>query len=143
MSDALFHCSGLDSLSSLQNNIPGEPGLAYPIYAFPPVTGFECNGRVSRMILWQMLLLSLICFQTNGYHCYYYCYCYCFPYSVSRPMDIIVIAIVIVIVIVFLILFPDQWILRGSSLRLPGLPLLWLQHLPFWEYQVSRLFAQK
>ena len=81
MSDALFHCSGMDSLSSLQNNIPGEPGLAYPIYAFPPVTGFECNGRVSRMILWQMLLFSLFCFQTTGYYadplsgCQAYHYC--------------------------------------------------------------------
>ena len=45
-----FHCSGQrDSLSSLQNNIPGEPNVDYPIYTIPPVTGFECNGRVSRI----------------------------------------------------------------------------------------------
>ena len=68
-----FHCSGQrDSLSSLQNNIPGEPNVDYPIYTIPPVTGFECNGRVSRIckaditILWQES--SLFCFQTNGYY---------------------------------------------------------------------------
>jgi len=36
-----------DSLSSLQNNIPGEPNVDYPIYTIPPVTGFECNGRTN------------------------------------------------------------------------------------------------
>ena len=50
MSD-FFGCSGQGGLSALQENIPGEPGVDYPIYTLPPLTGFDCEGRVS-YVLW-------------------------------------------------------------------------------------------
>ena len=46
-----FGCSGQGGLSALQENIPGEPGVDYPIYTLPPLTGFDCEGRVS-YVLW-------------------------------------------------------------------------------------------
>ena len=49
MSDS-FVCSGQGGLSALQNNIPGEPGVDYPIYTLPPLTGFDCDGRVSLIL---------------------------------------------------------------------------------------------
>ena len=42
-----FDCSGQEGLSALQENIPGEPGVDYPVYTIPPLTGFDCDGRVS------------------------------------------------------------------------------------------------
>jgi len=34
-------------LSALQENIPGEPGVDYPVYTIPPLTGFDCDGRTN------------------------------------------------------------------------------------------------
>ncbi|KAJ6644176.1 hypothetical protein Bhyg_09143 [Pseudolycoriella hygida] len=30
---------------NIRNNIPGEPGVDYPIYSVPPVSSFSCKGR--------------------------------------------------------------------------------------------------
>ena len=32
---------------SLEESIPGTPGVDYPVYAEAPDTGFSCDGRVS------------------------------------------------------------------------------------------------
>ena len=34
---------------SLEESIPGVPGVDYPVYAEVPDTGFSCDGRVSNI----------------------------------------------------------------------------------------------
>ena len=35
-----------EMLAEMAESIPGEPGVDYPIYSQPPVTDFDCAGKV-------------------------------------------------------------------------------------------------
>merc|ERR1712203_372861 len=35
-----------DPVAGLEKNIPGTPGEDYPIFAFPPDTGFDCDEQI-------------------------------------------------------------------------------------------------
>ena len=45
---------------SLEESIPGVPGVDYPVYAEVPDTGFSCDGRVSYIKIKEPSLKSLL-----------------------------------------------------------------------------------
>ena len=56
---------------SLEDTIPGTPGLDYPILAEVPDTGFSCDGRVSLNInieLQRIIQRSVIDFQRVSFN---------------------------------------------------------------------------
>ena len=54
-----------DGGGSLEETIPGTPGVDYPVYAEVPDTGFSCDGRVNDLLTFVIYKVNPFTFRSR------------------------------------------------------------------------------